>query len=109
MDIINKHIFAKKPLLPNGWSNNVIIEIDQSGLISNVTENNNHKVDAYLNEEIILPAMNNLHSHSFQRAMAGLTEARSPQGNDNFWSWRNLMYQFLDELTPEEIFSITLL
>ena len=108
MDIINKHIFAKKALLPNGWSNNVIIEIDQSGLISNVTENNNHKVDADLNEEIILPAMNNLHSHSFQRAMAGLTEARSPQGNDNFWSWRNLMYQFLDVLNPEEIFSITL-
>ena len=108
MDIINKHIFAKKALLPNGWSNNVIIEIDQSGLISDVTENNNHKVDAYLNEEIILPAMNNLHSHSFQRAMAGLTEARSPQGNDNFWSWRNLMYQFLDVLTPEEIYSITL-
>ena len=108
MDIINKHIFAKKALLPNGWSNNVIIEIDQSGLISNVTENNNHKVDTDLNEEIILPAMNNLHSHSFQRAMAGLTEARSPQGNDNFWSWRNLMYQFLDVLTPEEIFSITL-
>ena len=108
MDIINKSIFAKKALLPNGWSNNVIIEIDQSGLISNVTENNNHKVDADLNEEIILPAMNNLHSHSFQRAMAGLTEARSPQGNDNFWSWRNLMYQFLDVLTPEEIFSITL-
>ena len=108
MDIINKHIFAKKALLPNGWSNNVIIEIDQSGLISNVTENDNHKVDADLNEEIILPAMNNLHSHSFQRAMAGLTEARSPQGNDNFWSWRNLMYQFLDVLTPEEIFSITL-
>ncbi len=108
MDIINKSIFAKKALLPNGWSNNVIIEIDQSGLISNVTENNNHKVDAELNEEIILPAMNNLHSHSFQRAMAGLTEARSPQGNDNFWSWRNLMYQFLDVLTPEEIFSITL-
>ena len=108
MDIINKSIFAKKALLPNGWSNNVIIEIDQSGLISNVTENNNHKVDADLNEEIILPAMNNLHSHSFQRAMAGFTEARSPQGNDNFWSWRNLMYQFLDVLTPEEIFSITL-
>ena len=108
MDIINKHIFAKKALLPNGWSNNVIIEIDQSGLISNVTENDNHKVDADLNEEIILPAMNNLHSHSFQRAMAGLTEARSPQGNDNFWSWRNLMYQFLDVLTPEEIYSITL-
>ena len=108
MDIINKHIFAKKALLPNGWSNNVIIEIDQSGLISNVTEKNNHKVDADLNEEIILPAMNNLHSHSFQRAMAGLTEARSPQGNDNFWSWRSLMYQFLDVLTPEEIFSITL-
>ena len=56
MDIINKHIFAKKALLPNGWSNNVIIEIDQSGLISNVTEKNNHKVDADLNEEIILPA-----------------------------------------------------
>ena len=52
--------------------------------------------------------MNNLHSHGFQRAMAGLTEGQSANGNDSFWTWRNLMYKFLDVLTPEEIYTITL-
>ena len=44
--------------------------------------------------------MANLHSHAFQRAMAGLAEVRGAP-DDDFWSWRELMYRFLDRLTPE--------
>ena len=50
----------------------------------------------------LIPGMPNLHSHAFQRAMAGLTEKGGPQG-DSFWSWRRLMYGFLENLTPDDI------
>ncbi len=56
--------------------------------------------------DILLPAQSNLHSHTFQRAMAGLSEARSPAGRDSFWTWREIMYRFLDILGPEDIEAI---
>ena len=109
MDIMNKKIFANKALLPDGWANNILIEIDEAGLISKITKNfDKDKKSFDSSEDIIIPAMNNLHSHGFQRAMAGLTEGQSIDGNDSFWTWRNLMYKFLDVLTPEEIYIITL-
>jgi formimidoylglutamate deiminase len=49
--------------------------------------------------------MVNLHSHAFQRAMAGMTEARGA-GQDSFWTWRTLMYRFLDRLTPDDVQAI---
>jgi formimidoylglutamate deiminase len=49
--------------------------------------------------------MVNLHSHAFQRAMAGLTEAKGP-GQDSFWTWRDMMYRFLDRLSPEDVQAI---
>ena len=52
-----------------------------------------------------IPGLPNLHSHTFQRAMAGLAERRSGEG-DNFWSWRETMYQFLDRLTPDDVEAI---
>jgi len=51
---------------------------------------------------IAIPGLGNLHSHAFQRAMAGLTEWRGDQRDDNFWSWRERMYQFLDRIGPDE-------
>ena len=52
--------------------------------------------------DTLLPALSNLHSHTFQRAMAGMTEVRKA-GRDSFWTWRELMYRFMDRLTPEQI------
>ena len=54
---------------------------------------------------LTLPGMPNLHSHAFQRAMAGLAERAGPDG-DNFWRWREVMYRFLAELTPDDIEAI---
>ncbi len=53
----------------------------------------------------VVPGMPDLHSHAFQRAMAGLAEKASPAG-ENFWSWREVMYRFLGRLTPEDVEAI---
>jgi formimidoylglutamate deiminase len=50
----------------------------------------------------------NLHSHAFQRAMAGLTETRGETG-DSFWTWRELMYRFVERLGPDEVQAIAAL
>jgi len=55
---------------------------------------------------VALPGLCNVHSHGFQRGMAGLSERRS-RPDDNFWSWREIMYRFLDRLTPENVAAIT--
>lgn len=93
-------IWAKTALLTDGWANNVRVEFDAAGDIISVKPNQieeGHKVG------ILLPAPVNAHSHAFQRAMAGLTERRGPDPSDSFWTWRQLMFRFLDRLTPEHI------
>lgn len=96
-------IWARTALLADGWANDVLIAIDSDGRIGTVT------VDTEAQGEqvgILLSAPANVHSHGFQRAMAGLTEQRSPDPKDNFWTWRQLMYRFLDQLTPDHIEAI---
>ncbi|MBL9058387.1 MAG: formimidoylglutamate deiminase [Rhodobacteraceae bacterium] len=94
-------IHAKTALLPEGWAQDVTVRLE-AGRITAVQPGaaaEGQRVDC------LLPAMVNLHSHAFQRAMAGLTEYRSA-GQDSFWTWRTLMYRFLDRLTPEDVQAI---
>ena len=84
-------IFAKHALLPGGWATDVRITVSD-GLIATITQASTPATgDALVSA--LLPALANLHSHSFQRAMAGMTEQRAP-GRDSFWTWRDLMYRF---------------
>ncbi len=96
-------IFAENTRLPEGWVSNVRLAISGDRIaaieIDAVAETDDHVVHT------LLPALGNLHSHSFQRAMAGMTEVRA-DGRDSFWTWRELMYRFLDKLTPEAIEAI---
>ncbi|MFC2953838.1 formimidoylglutamate deiminase [Marinicaulis aureus] len=95
-------LFAQEALTAAGWARNVRLEIDPAGRIAGVTADakpEGIKVGA------LLPAPGNAHSHSFQRAMAGLTEYRS-QAHDDFWTWRALMYHFVERLTPDDIEAI---
>jgi formimidoylglutamate deiminase len=98
-------IHATQALLPQGWANNITVEIDQTGQISKVSKAAKASTDHQVG--VLLPAPVNAHSHSFQRAMAGLTERRGPDPNDTFWTWRQLMFRFLDRLTPEDVEAIT--
>jgi formimidoylglutamate deiminase len=54
--------------------------------------------------EIGIPGANNVHSHAFQRALAGLTEHR--KGSDSFWSWRDAMYALVQKITPDQFEAI---
>lgn len=99
-------IWASRALLPTGWAQDVAVEIDATGHIAGVTPGappEGHRTG------ILLPAPANAHSHAFQRAMAGLTETRGPDPRDTFWTWRQLMFRFLDRLTPEQVQAIAAL
>jgi len=97
-------IWAETALLPSGWASNVRIDLSADGRISAVQAGAPaHGTRA----PMLLPAPVNVHSHAFQRAMAGLTERRGPDPSDSFWTWRQLMFRFLDRLTPEHIEAIT--
>lgn len=99
-------IWAETALLRTGWANNVLIEIDGQGRIGDVQSGVEAPGSATV-MPMLLPAPVNVHSHAFQRAMAGLTERRGPDPSDSFWTWRQLMFRFLDRLTPEHIEAIT--
>lgn len=95
-------IVAKQALTHDGWKAHVEIGIED-GRIAHIRP---AAGGAAPTVGLALPAPLNLHSHAFQRAMSGLTEARGPDPSDSFWTWRRLMYKFLDQLTPEQIQAI---
>lgn len=102
-----RSLWFEQALLPDGWARDVRVSI-VDGLVSGV-EAGTPRAPSDEVHGVALPGLPNLHSHAFQRAMAGLTEARGPgdDAGDDFWSWRRLMYRFLDRGGPEEIEAIT--
>lgn len=93
-------IFAEQALLPDGWHNNVRITLAK-GCIATV-EPESIALAGDERHSILLPGMPNLHSHAFQRGMAGLAELRGPSA-DSFWSWREVMYRFALSMTPDQV------
>ncbi|MFO7919866.1 MAG: formimidoylglutamate deiminase, partial [Nioella sp.] len=95
-------IWAETALTSEGWQRDVLVTLD-AGRIATITPGaapQGNRVGC------LLPAPANAHSHAFQRAMAGLTEARGPDPRDSFWTWRQLMFRFLDRITPEQVEAI---
>ncbi len=93
--------FAERALLPNGWANDVRLEVSADGLLTQVAANASAEGAERLRGPV-LAGMPNLHSHAFQRAMAGLAEvAGNP--NDSFWTWRDLMYRMVGKISPEQL------
>ncbi|WP_373356310.1 formimidoylglutamate deiminase [Pseudoroseicyclus sp. CXY001] len=96
-------LWAEEALLPDGWAKDVAIGVE-AGRITEVTPG---APPLGPRHAMLLPAPANAHSHAFQRAMAGLTERRGPDPADSFWTWRRLMFRFLEAITPEQIEAIT--
>lgn len=99
-----RRFLLRQALLPDGWHDNVLVSVDAAGLIARTTQNASDAAATVLDGPV-LPGMPNLHSHAFQRAMAGLAE-RSGPGSDSFWTWRETMYRFAAKLTPEDVEAI---
>ena len=97
-------LWFDRALLPQGWASRVRIGIAEGRILSVAADSDPQPADA--RHAAGLPGLCNVHSHGFQRGMAGLSERRS-RPDDNFWSWREVMYRFLDRLTPEDIEAIT--
>ena len=102
-------IWARQALLPQGWAENVRVDINDDGTIGDVVLLTAVEQPSPEDSQvgILLPAPVNVHSHAFQRAMAGLTERRGPDPSDSFWTWRQLMFRFLNHLTPDHVEAIT--
>ncbi|NIJ95295.1 formiminoglutamate deiminase [Xanthomonas campestris] len=96
-------LWAARALLPDGWAGDVRITLAQ-GRIATV-QANRAPVAGDTRVTLLLPGLGNLHSHAFQRGMAGLTEVGGRSG-DSFWSWRELMYRFVDRLDPDSLQAI---
>ncbi|SHN15781.1 formimidoylglutamate deiminase [Pseudomonas asturiensis] len=93
--------FAERALLPDGWANDVRLEVSPEGMLTRIQANAERQGAEIVNGPL-LPGMPNLHSHAFQRAMAGLAEvAGNP--NDSFWTWRDLMYRLVGRITPQQL------
>jgi formimidoylglutamate deiminase len=93
-------VFAPFALLPEGWAANVAIDIDDAGRIATVARDADPPDGEALRGPVV-PAMPNVHSHAFQRALAGRTGRASAARDDSFWTWRQAMYAFLDRVDAD--------
>lgn len=99
-----KQCFFEKAYLPAGWQENILVSVDACGYIcaveSDATVDSAEKITGFA-----IPSFPNSHSHAFQKTLAGRTEYRTGS-QDNFWSWRDLMYQFAAVIDPEDLSNI---
>jgi len=93
-------LFFERALTPRGWRSDVRIEIAGERIATVETGAAARAGDE--RHALGLPAIGNLHSHAFQRAMAGLAELRG-DSQDTFWTWRETMYRFALAMTPDQI------
>ncbi len=88
--------------MPDGWRRDVVLRIEH-GLIAGIEPPGSGAAERV--SGVVVPGLPNLHSHAFQRAMAGLTEHRGAE-SDSFWTWREQMYRFVERLGPDELEAI---
>ncbi|WP_129778083.1 formimidoylglutamate deiminase [Peristeroidobacter soli] len=96
-------LFADRVLTADGWRNSVRLQL-RAGRVATLQT----QVPAEPGDErhaVIVPALGNLHSHAFQRGMAGLAEIAGDAA-DSFWSWREVMYRFALRMTPDQLEAI---
>ncbi len=99
-------LWAPRAWINGRWQRNVLLEIDASGSWSSIRPDVTAPPPAAERlSGIMLPGLVNAHSHAFQRAFAGMAERRESE-QDDFWSWRTLMYQVAQKITPAQLQAI---
>jgi formimidoylglutamate deiminase len=100
---LRRELFFDHALLPSGWADDVRLRIENGSIVA-VSQQAAHAGAEHI-AGIALPGVPNLHCHAFQRGMAALAERRGP-ASDSFWTWREVMYRFLERLTPDDVEAI---
>jgi formiminoglutamate deiminase len=100
---IRMTLWFETALVVGSWADRVRFTFANGNIASVETDTDPLPDDE--RHKIGVPGLPNVHSHAFQRGMAGLAEARGP-GSDDFWSWRELMYRLVDQLTPDDLEAI---
>ena len=93
-------LYAPAALLPEGWASDVFLDIGDDGRIAEVSRGGSAE-GLERTAGPVVPGMPNLHSHAFQRALAGRTGRTAPGRDDSFWTWRQAMYAFLDHVDAD--------
>ncbi len=99
-----KGLFVPAALTPDGWISDTSIYFDAHGVIERLEPGLSDSL-LHRAKGPVVPGMTNLHSHAFQRAMTGRTHSFT-SADDNFWSWRASMYDFVEEMGPEDLESL---
>ncbi len=97
-------LHARHALLPSGWAENVRLQITNGCFEKIEADTDAAETDEKLG--IVIPGMVNAHSHAFQRLLVGHAEKPSPDGEDNFWGWRERMYQLVQNIEPDMMYAI---
>ena len=100
---MQRELFFDHALLPSGWARDVRITVADGTIVAVAQDAPRGGADHV--PGIAVPGLPNLHSHAFQRGMAGLAERRGPTA-DSFWTWREVMYHFLQRLSPDDVEAI---
>lgn len=98
--------FFDRAWLSGAWRRDVRVIVAAGEIVS--IEAGHAAQHGDVRHAIALPGLPNLHSHAFQRGMAGQAELRGST-DDSFWTWREVMYRFLARLTPEDMQAIAAL
>ncbi|KRD74947.1 formimidoylglutamate deiminase [Lysobacter sp. Root983] len=85
---------------PAGWRHDTGLRLDDDGRILAVDG-----VAPVADAARLVPGIANLHSHAFQRAMAGMAE-RQTDPRDSFWTWRETMYRFAAGFSPDTLYAV---
>src|SRR6185312_7434026 len=99
----DQQLWFGQALLKDGWARDVRLTV-AGGRLARV-ETGVARAPADEAHAVGVPGLPNLHSHAFQRGMAGLAETRGPAG-DSFWTWREVMYRFVGQLDPDQFEAI---
>src|SRR5210317_630229 len=100
-----RKLFCRHLLRDEGWQSNQQVSLDEDGVILSLEPGDPRKSDLVL-EGWVIPGLPNLHSHAFQRLLAGRTGYRG-NTSDSFWTWRESMYELVDRLDPDRLEAVT--
>lgn len=93
-------ILAHALLTDDGWHRDIVLSHNNSKITGLENDSGGQTYDCTV--DVLVAGMPNLHSHAFQRAMAGFAERRGATP-DSFWSWRKEMYRLALSMTPQQV------